>query len=248
MLLFYGYKKVSESWEVVEENAPGYSRLYYIQGGDAYYKSTDEYRKLEKDKLYCFPNNIPYKITQDSANCLECLYLHVNISPYVISSLKEISILEHTVLKKLLEAFVVLCKEKQLSFDGSFQQMMTAATIEYLKNMKILETVDKKIEKSVLYMMEHMNESISVETLSNYCGYCPQHLIRLFKECMGLTPHQYIISCRMKNAVGMLGNGISVIKTAEAVGYKESKNFSRAFRQFYGISPSKVSKYLSDIM
>lgn len=245
MLLHYGYEHVQKSWKVVEEEAPGYIRIYYMRGGEAVYESATECKKLKMNMLYCFPSKVPYKITQNPENCIECLYLHASIAPCVISVLREIDVSEHIPLKKILEIFMILCEDEPVTFSGAFQQQLMAAIIEYLKKINLLEMVDAKIEKSVLYMLEHINQSIKIEEVSDYCGYHPQYFIRLFKECIGLSPHQFIINYRMKNALEMLQTGITVAKTAEAVGYKESKNFSRAFKQFYGISPSKVKEYFS---
>lgn len=248
MLLQYGYEKVKKSWNVIEEEACGYVRIYYMQGGDAFYESATECKKLKKDMLYCFPSKVPYKITQNPENCVECLFLHANIAPCVISVLREIDVSEHIPLKKILEIFRILCEDETVIFGGAFQQQLMAAMIEYLKKINLLEMVDAKIEKSVLYMMKNIDQTIKIEEMSKYCGYHPQYFIRLFRECMGLTPHQFIINYRMKNALVMLQTGVPVSKTAEMVGYKESKIFSRAFKQFYGISPSKVKKYFNSMI
>lgn len=248
MLLLYGVTKVPETWKVVEDTACGYIRIYYIQNGDVVYQSETENKKLKKNMLYCFPSKIPYKIIQHTSNCLECFYVHMDITPFVISSLQEISLSEHIILKKLIEAFILLAKEEEESVNGSVQQQLTNTIEEYLKKICVLESVDPKIEKSVLYMQANIFRPLKIEELSLECGYHPQYFIRLFKSCMGVTPHQFITSYRMKTAMSMLLTGYSVSETAEAVGYKESKNFSSSFKHFYGICPSKVKKYLFDIL
>jgi len=242
MLLCYGYLTVWENWAVCEKQAPGYVRVYYMQGGEASYESETEYRELKNNRLYCFPSTVPYKITQNPQNRITCLYFHFNIAPYILSTLQEIDVAKHIILKNLLDAYIALCKAEPQNPNGAFQRQLASAIIEYLKKLAILEIVNPKIEKGVAYVLDHIDKPIKIDELSKYCGYQPEYFIRLFKECIGLTPHQFIISCRMKNAMVMLQNGASVTITAEAVGYKESKNFSKAFREFYGITPRKIKK------
>lgn len=244
MLLLFGYTKVSKNWKVEENKACGYVRIYYMKGGYAVYESETEYLELKENYLYCFPSRVPYKITQNPQKCVECFYVHMDITPYVLSSLQEIDIEKHPVLKRLIEALYLIAVQEEEKISGGLQQKLTETIIEYLVKEKFLETLDKKVEKGIRYMLEKTDCSVKLEEISAYCGYHPQYFIRLFKSCMGETPHQFIIRHRMKKAMSMLLEGESVAKTADAVGYRESKNFSRTFRQIYGVTPSDVKKYL----
>jgi AraC-like DNA-binding protein len=95
-----------------------------------------------------------------------------------------------------------------------------------------------------MYISDHLGEKITVELLSELCGYHKQYYIRLFSAHLGATPHQYLISYRMKRAFSMLLEGKSVSETADTVGYPELRNFIRAFKKYYGYSPSQVKKYI----
>ena len=244
MLLFGGNTKVEKTWKVEEDTACGYVRMYYLKSGSAIYESETECVELKKDYLYCFPSRVPYKIRQNSQTGLECFFVHMDVAPYVLSSLQEIEIEKHTVLQKLIEALELIIIQEEENVTGALQQKMTEAIIEYLIKIQLLEKLDPKIEKSIRYMLERAEEPIKLEEISAYCGYHPQYFIRLFKSCIGQTPHQFIIRHRMKKAMSMLLEGESVTKTAEEIGYRESKNFSRTFRQVYGVTPSDVKKDL----
>lgn len=248
MLLLYGTTKVSKTWKVVENSACGYVRMYYIQNGGGVYRSGREYRELVPGNVYCFPSKTPYQITQHSSEGLECFYAHMDIAPFVISSLRELNLSEHEFLKKIIEAFILLAKEEKESIRGGIPQQMAAIVTEYLKKEGHLESIDPKLESSVLYMQENLSKPLKIEKLSSMCGYHPQHFIRLFKACMGVTPHRFLVNYRMKTAMSMLLAGHSVSETAEAVGYGESKNFSSSFKTFYGICPSEAKKYLRMIL
>ncbi len=72
---------------------------------------------------------------------------------------------------------------------------------------------------------------------------------KLFKKEMGLTPHEYLVSVRMERAGNIILSGISnryssftVGQIAEACGYAEPLYFSRAFKNYFGVSPTEYSK------
>ena len=61
---------------------------------------------------------------------------------------------------------------------------------------------------------------------------------KIFSEKMGISPQQYLIEHRMKQAKTFLSLGYSVTTTAISVGYSDIYNFSKIFKQRFGESPS----------
>ena len=67
--------------------------------------------------------------------------------------------------------------------------------------------------------------------------------IRSFKEFIGFTPMQYILSLRITNAQNLLQNTeYNVTEIADIVGYDNPLYFSRLFKKQSGISPSEFRK------
>ncbi len=67
---------------------------------------------------------------------------------------------------------------------------------------------------------------------------------RLFskiKGVTGLTPNEFILSIRLKNAANLLTtqSELNVSEIAYAVGFSTPRYFSRCFREHFGVSPSK---------
>lgn len=244
MFLTCGYVTVPMTWGVEEKTASVYTRIYFIEGGDVLYESETEKKRLKKNHIYCFPNKVPYRIVQNPKDCLSCTYVHIDITPYVISNLREISIERDPLAGCLMNAFRESCSGLLGEATVKVQQKLSDAMMEYLICRGQLEVIDVKISDSILYMIQHIKEELEIEKLSAISGYHPQYYIRLFKKCMGMTPHQYLIQYRMKMALILLNNGMNVSKTAEQVGYKESKNLCRAFKATYGILPHQVSSLM----
>ncbi len=69
-------------------------------------------------------------------------------------------------------------------------------------------------------------------------GISRNHITRLFKEKTGISPQEYLINRKMKEAKKYLDLGMNVNETAQITGYSDYTTFSRAFKKYYGTSPS----------
>jgi AraC-like DNA-binding protein len=54
------------------------------------------------------------------------------------------------------------------------------------------------------------------------------------------SPEQWINALRLSDGKTIMEQGAQVKTAAHALNYKHSQSFSRAFRQFFGFSPSSI--------
>ena len=86
-----------------------------------------------------------------------------------------------------------------------------------------------------------MNE-MQVEQIAESLSLDRRYLSRLFKSKTGKTIQEYLIGVRMEEAKKLLGDGHGVAETANLCGYSDYCNFSKMFKQIYGVSPAKWKK------
>jgi two-component system, response regulator YesN len=68
----------------------------------------------------------------------------------------------------------------------------------------------------------------------------PYYLSKYFKEKTGTNFSDYLIDVKMKKAAELLKNiAYKTYDISEIVGYQNPKNFTRAFKKFFGKSPSE---------
>jgi AraC family transcriptional regulator len=70
----------------------------------------------------------------------------------------------------------------------------------------------------------------------------PFHLVRLFKQALGVTPHQYLIEVRVNSARGLLAAGSgerSLAEVAVAVGFADQSHLTRHFKRLMGVTPRR---------
>lgn len=96
------------------------------------------------------------------------------------------------------------------------------------------------LEPAIAHMREHYPEELSLETLSALCGLSVSHFIRMFRKYMECTPHQYLLSFRLRRAKQLLlSTSDSIDEISAACGFNSASHFARAFRRQEGITPTE---------
>ena len=92
------------------------------------------------------------------------------------------------------------------------------------------------------YIDENFIKAFNDNDLSAAFNYSNSYLSKLFRDKYNITPKQYAKQLILKEAVMLLGKGISVCETAERLEFSSPENFSRFFKGHYGYSPSQYTK------
>jgi AraC family transcriptional regulator len=80
---------------------------------------------------------------------------------------------------------------------------------------------------------------ITISDLAALAGLSHYHFIRAFKDTVGLTPYQYVLSKRTRRARALLSkSGMSLGDVALAVGFSDTSHLNRVFRKFTGVTPT----------
>ena len=79
---------------------------------------------------------------------------------------------------------------------------------------------------------------IRLSSLAREAGLSPYHFLRTFERLTGLTPHQYVLRARLREAAARLAaEPGKVLDVAFDCGFSDVSNFNRAFRTEFGVSP-----------
>jgi AraC-like DNA-binding protein len=81
--------------------------------------------------------------------------------------------------------------------------------------------------------------------LATMLGVSPSHLAHVFRAQVGLPVHQYLLQIRMALALDELTGGAADLgRLAVDLGFATHSHFSAAFRQCFGVSPSRARNLL----
>jgi len=240
ILLTAGYGLQPTSWKVCEHTAPGYSRVYYIVGGDVFYTENQVTQKLHTGHLYLFPANKVYEIRHSPDNCIECLWFHIDFLPTIAEDLIAVPITEGSSLHFLLQAVIAHLNSSNAK-DTYYYSLIN--TLVCFLHQHYLHRYPKRLEEIISYIHRHCMEDLSVLKLSQQFGYSQEYFIRMFRQNVYTTPYQYLLNCKLNEAARLLQQNIPIIQVAQQTGFHDVKTFSRTFKQHYQIAPSQFSKY-----
>ncbi len=99
------------------------------------------------------------------------------------------------------------------------------------------------VEKALSYMERSVRERVTVEEIARKIGLSEEHFIRIFRDEVRMTPHQYFTRLKVEGASALLmSSDKSVGDISEWFGFENQFHFSRIFRKCTGMSPLQYRK------
>ncbi len=96
----------------------------------------------------------------------------------------------------------------------------------------------RRAVEAALWLEAHAAEAIDLDRIAAQAGLSPFHFLRLFARVLGVTPHQYLVRCRLRAAARLLADPARrITDIAYDVGFADLSNFVRSFRRAAGVSP-----------
>ncbi len=97
------------------------------------------------------------------------------------------------------------------------------------------------MQHAQIYIASHYAEPLCLENIAEALQVSPCHLSHVFSSQCSLSLVKYIVSVRMKEARKLLLQGnLNVEEAARAVGYQDSRYFSRLFHKHFGVLPQDL--------
>lgn len=116
--------------------------------------------------------------------------------------------------------------------------------LERAEDLAFNQSFTVKHYKRVLdYVAEHYAREVSLEHLAREAGLSTSHFSRLFKQTIGQSPYQFVMTYRVERAKKMLQDrGRPMVDIAFSCGFSDQAHFSRTFKQITGETPRQYRK------
>mgnify|MGYP000330225662 CR=1 FL=1 len=109
---------------------------------------------------------------------------------------------------------------------------------QYPSNFK---KTDKRVEQARNLIELNKNRNISIPEIANKVGLSERHLRTLFHQHYSISPKAYQLQTRLSYAHYLLSETkYSIKEITFMTGYSDPYIFSKQYKKYYGISPSKT--------
>lgn len=98
----------------------------------------------------------------------------------------------------------------------------------------------ERVNRAIDYIVRHLAEPLRLGDLARVARLSPFHFHRVFQALIGATPAEYVRRLRLDMALGLIARGRPSSLTAIALqcGFSSSSDFTRSFKQRFGVPPS----------
>ena len=93
------------------------------------------------------------------------------------------------------------------------------------------------LDRAAALIRAHCTEPLKLEAISQAAGLSTSYLIRAFKQHFDLTPHGYLLDCRVQYARAQLRQGGLIADVALDAGFADQAHLQRAFKQHLAATP-----------
>ena len=105
----------------------------------------------------------------------------------------------------------------------------------------------KAIQAAVTYIEKHYTTDLTLEKIAEQMHFTPAYFSQKFKQTTGVTYHEYLVNCRVKNSLRDIRNtDLTITEIAYKNGFPNVKSFIMYFKKAYNTTPQRYRKTLSE--
>lgn len=255
---FIGYEKCNPQKPISFNSSENEHSFHFILSGEGYLINGQETHKLSNDDVFYIPPKSAddYKkiyYYPDKNNPWE--YIWVNFVGEDVSKLLKItnfteennfySIQTPIFLRQQWTEMINIARnstKRSVSFFLPFVMKFFAEIAEERKLVNKAATKKEKTVKEIISFIEknYLNQDFSISKIADNFYYSVSYISRIFREITTISPIEYVLKLRMSYAKDLLRlNKYSVSETAYIVGYNSPFYFSKEFKKYYGVPPSR---------
>lgn len=97
------------------------------------------------------------------------------------------------------------------------------------------------LRQVIEYIHAHLNQELGLAELAAIAHLSPHYFARLFKQSTGVSPHQFVIRCRVERAKALLLSGQdSIADIAQQVGFANQAHLNVHIKRSLGVTPKMI--------
>jgi AraC family transcriptional regulator len=102
---------------------------------------------------------------------------------------------------------------------------------------------EPRVERALEFIQANLSQSLSLAQIASEADLNTSQFCNVFKNVMGLTPHQYVLRQRIEKALNLLKETtLPVSEIALQTGFADQSHLTRVLRQHRGVTPRQVRR------
>ncbi|MEM6902569.1 MAG: AraC family transcriptional regulator, partial [Pseudomonadota bacterium] len=128
-----------------------------------------------------------------------------------------------------------------LAIDQALEHMLAMLIDRQLatENWRVNHNPDSSCRQARAYLDANYASDIGLDDLAEATNTSRYQILRRFKAAYGLTPHAYLIDCRVRAARRRLAAGEAPADVATDCGFYDQSHLNRAFKSRVGTTPAR---------
>ncbi|MCG3208579.1 MAG: HTH-type transcriptional activator RhaS [Anaerolineae bacterium] len=102
----------------------------------------------------------------------------------------------------------------------------------------------KAVQQVRRYIDEYFAQGINLSQLAELVSLSPYYLLRVFGAEVGMPPHAYLESVRVRQAQRLIEAGKPLAEVAVEVGFSSQSHLTHRFKQIIGVTPGQYAQQL----
>jgi AraC-like DNA-binding protein len=233
-----------------------------LKGECTYRIDGKTYNTQKGDLILCNPGTYHEKYLSAGSSITE---FHLAFDSFTLIGLSPDMLIEgssHAVIRlalqhyKYFETFKDLLEEQLIQkpgYETILKAMAIRLIIQALRDLNnsrsylpVPSQIYVRVNKNELinhlkdFLYQNYNKDLYIEKIAKNMYVTPTYLCKIFKEVTGETPMGFLIKLRLNKAKELLEMGsYSIKEISKNIGYNDYYHFSKLFKKYYGVSPSK---------
>ena len=232
-----------------------YTELFYITDGDGQFQIDEQIFPVQAHQLVVVNPGTVHTEVSYAACPLEYIVLGIEGLELTIPGSQEVrhcvySFPEQNEVLDCMQRVLLEMQEGRPEYQTLCLAYMDIIMVQLIRNASISVTqscarfpANRQCAAVRHYIDQHYKESITLDILAEKVSINKFYMAHAFKREYGVSPINYLILCRIREAKRLLAEtDLSLSQIAAVLGFSSSSYFSQSFRSAEGISPTEYRK------
>ena len=248
-LLNVSSAKYGGDWHSVP-HTHNHMELFYIVGGKGQFLIQDQLYPVNANNLVIINPNVPH--TEVSLNAQPLEYIVLGIEGVELASSEQsngrFSMLDHFESVEISGCLRNILREMELKstgYEDVCQAYMEILIIRLMRSTALSVpaqpqqiSANRQCAAVKRYIDQHFKETLTLDQLAEEAHMNKFYLCHAFKQELGVSPINYLISCRIEESKYLLAEtDLSISQIAQLLNFSSPSYFSQVFRRTQGVSP-----------